>query len=305
MSRYRGMSRYLVVVAAVLLLSGCAAPAVDPVVDPAVDSAADSDIGDAAAAGRGGAVGLVNLWRVTGAESAGDHAFLRLEAGELVAWTDCGIATGSWRASDTAFLAEVSGAIGGEECIRTAPSASAPAASLAWLYAARGFRTSDDATSAELLGADGDVVAVLTIDGAPPASSDHSDDYLVPPEITPEIESALAEPAPLPAAVRPAVMDDLLGRWAPDNAEYSGDAFLQFASDGMWSSSDGCNHTVGRFAVADDGRLLATSGMTTLIGCDNWPGATWPWSNGRVGVVDGGLAFVDVDGTMLGAAVRS
>ena len=287
-----------IVLAGVIALAGCASvPPAAPA--PGAVSATEPD------ASAGDAVQLVNLWRVTEAAGAGDEAFLRLDGAEFVAWTDCGIATGTWRASDTAFLAEVSGAVDGEECIRTAPSASAPAESLAWLYAARGFRAADDATGAELLGADGEVVAVLSVDGAPPASSNHSDDFLVAPEITPEIESAFAEPAPLPAAARPVVMDDLLGRWTSDDAEYSGDAFLQFASDGMWSGSDGCNYTGGRFAVTDNGRLLATSGMMTAIGCENWPGATWLWATVRIGLVDDDLAFYDTDGSMLGTAVRS
>ena len=292
-----------VFLAAALALAGCASvPSDVPAAEP--DAA---DPGTAAPGPTAGdAVQLVDLWRVTDAAGAGDEAFLRLDGAELIAWTDCGIAMGSWRASGGLFLADVTRTMAEGECATSVPGAGAPAESLDWLYAAEGYRITD--SGAELLGADGAVVAVLAVDGAPPANPSHSDAFLVAPEVTPEMEAALADPAALAPGVDPVGRDALLGRWGPGESDLPVDAdppFLEFADDGTWRASDGCNGVSGRWVQGADGLLLATSGVSTSIGCENWAGATWLWATARIGLVDGALVFYETDGTMLGTAVRS
>ena len=44
------------------------------------------------------ALGLVNLWRVAGAEGEDADTWLRLDAQEFQLWRDCGMITGSWKA---------------------------------------------------------------------------------------------------------------------------------------------------------------------------------------------------------------
>lgn len=58
-----------------------------------------------------------------------------------------------------------------------------------------------------------------------------------------------------------------MGRWVAAGKERT-DAFLAFAADGTYT---GCNGSRGRYALGKHGRLLATVGPTTLIGCDGAP----------------------------------
>ena len=280
------------VIAALLLLSGCAAPA------PAEPhQAAPSE-----PRATGEAVELINLWRVTEAAGSGPDAFLRLDGTGLMAWTDCGIATGSWRASGTAFIADINGALGGGICVGS-PATGAISETLDWLLAASAFRIFDG--RAELLDPDGDVVAVLTVDGAPPARPDHSNDFLLAPQVTPEDEARFAPPVSLPAGATPAGSDDLVGRWEPSGLFAAERPYVDFDAAGTWAGSDGCNGGAGRWALGDDGIFLATSGASTLMACDGVGVPHWVGGASRAAIVASRLVLFDAAGAELGSLVRA
>lgn len=138
--------------AALLLLSGCAGQQPggipNPDAPPMMGVPAD---------GESEAIGLVNLWRVSGAAGEEDPVWLRLDAGEFQLWRDCGMIMGSWRASDTLFLASPFGGMG--DCVSTTMP------EVGWLEKAAGFEIAPEGF--DLVDAAGVVVASLSIDGAP------------------------------------------------------------------------------------------------------------------------------------------
>ncbi len=69
---------------------------------------------------------------------------------------------------------------------------------------------------------------------------------------------------------------DLTGvRWLPADGTARGRAFAEFAPDGTWTGSDGCNGQSGEWTLGDGGALRATAGLSTMIGCENVPVARW------------------------------
>jgi heat shock protein HslJ len=123
-----------------------------------------------------------------------------------------------------------------------------------------------------------------------------------PPVLDDAARASLAEPAALPARLRPATGRDVLGRWTqadPTSSRGGKPPFLNLASDGTWTGWDGCNATSGRWLVGDGGRVLTTSGATTLIGCEGFDlPATWA-TTARVGIDGGRLVLVDAGGREL------
>jgi heat shock protein HslJ len=291
------MSRLLPAALVVLLaLGGCAAAQPEPEAAPPASGGSaplDED-----------AIALVGLWRVTGAEGADSETFLRLDGTSLIAWAGCGIAMGEWRASGDAFLAGVSGSSGGASCLDDRETGG-PTDFLEWLYAARSFRPVPGAAGAELLDADGRTVAVLGVDGAPPSNPHLTDDYLVAPEVTPEVEARFVTPAPLAPGAAPATVADLVGRWEPDVSSAADPPFVSFDDDGTWIGSDGCNGARGRWALGDGGLLLATSGPSTLIACQGAAVPYWVSGASRAGIVDSRLVLVDSLGDRLGELRRA
>jgi heat shock protein HslJ len=100
----------------------------------------------------------------------------------------------------------------------------------------------------------------------------------------------------------PATAADLVGAWVTGQQYDAPDVpFLQFADDGTWTGSDGCNGAQGDWSIAADGTLTATAGMQTLIACD---GAALPTM-----LTEATLALIDGDSLVLtdseGAAVVS
>ncbi|UOQ57717.1 META domain-containing protein [Leucobacter allii] len=90
----------------------------------------------------------------------------------------------------------------------------------------------------------------------------------------------------------------LLGTWrAPLPANQ--DAFAEFASDGRWEASDGCNRMEGTWRLGVDGELrIDSSGVMTLIGCDNVPIPTAVAGAVAVSFVgDDGLVLIAADGS--------
>ncbi|MEU6699553.1 hypothetical protein [Pseudonocardia sp. NPDC046786] len=96
---------------------------------------------------------------------------------------------------------------------------------------------------------------------------------------------------------RPAVAGDLTGgHWYPADGTAQGRAFAEFAADGSWTGSDGCNGQSGTWALDDNGSFTGTAGTSTLIGCENVPVAFWIDEAVRAGTDDGDLLLHDAAG---------
>lgn len=274
----------------VLLLAGCASQA--PQIGPGADT---GPVAGTPLEGESKALGLVNLWRVSGAAGESEATWLRLEQRELQLWRDCGMITGSWIGNDSLFLSDIWGAMG--DC------ASDQTPVVEWLSAAASFRATD--AGYELLDRDGAVVASLSIDGAPQPIPSAAPSFAEPPVITDEVRAAFARPAFLPASLTPASPADLEGRWVPAGFSGSTDPHLLAAADGNWTGSDGCNGAQGRWAAGAEGAFLATSGPQTMIACDGAPVAYWVSSATTAGFdAKGQLLLFDAAGTHLGTLVR-
>jgi hypothetical protein len=244
-------------------------------------------------------VGLVGLWRVSGAEGAGERTWLRLAHGSYELWPqdECrGFAAGGWRASARVFVASAPFAANGDCSLDPWPDGDG------WLTSARAYRPTGDGW--ELLDADGAVVARLAVDGAPEPIDTAVPEYAQPPEVTDDLRAAFAEPAPLPEGMRPAEAADLVGRWVrPGWGTRS--AYVELAADGTYEGSDGCNASGGAWGVDEDGRLLATSGISTAIGCDGAPVPTWLATAARAGFDGRTLVLLDADGEEIARLVRA
>ncbi|MBC7591439.1 MAG: hypothetical protein H7226_10405, partial [Salinibacterium sp.] len=186
------------------------------------------------------AVDLVNLWRVTGAEGEAVDTWLRLDAGEFQLWRECGMISGSWRATDSLMLASVFGASG--SC------ATGDIPTVDWLEAVAGYTPTDGGWT--LVDAAGSPLASLTIDGAPDPIDTAAEFYTQPPEVTDETRAYFAAADALPASLTPPVLP---GRWTPDGFTGTTDTFVEFRADGTWEGSDGCNGGAGRWASDADG----------------------------------------------------
>src|SRR5690554_6818188 len=276
------MKRFVLPAIAVLLLAGCAG---EPPIDDLPPAAPPTGLFIESAA-----IGLVNLWKVTDAAGEADETWLRLDAQEFQLWRDCGMIMGSWRATDSLFLAGVNSASG--DCATDAIPA------VEWLESATSFVKSGDGY--ELLAHGGEVVASLSIDGAPEPIETAAEFYTEPPEITEEVRAQFAVPTQLGAEFEPATADALEGRWAPVEKAPT-DPHVEFGSDGTWIGSDGCNGGSGRWAVSGSGEFLATSGPSTLMWCEGAPVPSWVAQATAAGIdADGQLHLFDSSGTELG-----
>ncbi|TFB73320.1 META domain-containing protein [Cryobacterium glaciale] len=241
------------------------------------------------------ALGLVDLWRVSGAEGEDTDTWLRLDVPEFQLWRDCGMIQGSWRATDTLFVASTYGASG--ECVTgsTLPR-------LAWLESVIGYRAAGD--SWELSDAQGAVVATLTLDGGPDPIPTAADFFTEPPVITDRMREGLRQPAPLPGGLTPATPEILAARWTP--ADHSGTTapHVVFEADGTWTGSDGCNGGQGRWAADGTGAFLATPGISTLMACEGAPVPSWV-TEARWAIIDNeSLRLLDASAAELGRLER-
>ncbi|WP_166784010.1 META domain-containing protein [Cryobacterium suzukii] len=241
------------------------------------------------------AIGLVNIWRVSGAADEKPDTWLRLEAPAFQLWRDCGMIDGSWRATESLFLASTYGASG--ECVT---GATLPR--VAWLESVTGYRAAG--ASWELTDANGAVVATLTIDGNPDAIPTAAEFYTQPPVITAAMRETLRQPASLPPEFTPASSDDLVGRWVPVSPSGTSDSHVFFAADGTWTGSDGCNGGQGRWAADGHGALLSTAGASTLIACEGAAVPYWVAQARLTSVDDGVLRLLDAAGAELGQLKR-
>lgn len=268
-------------VAAVTLLvigltAGCGSP----------DVGAPGDPPGGVAGTQADPVGLVGMWRVSGVPGEAPDTWLRLDAGQYMLWGECGYVEGGWEASGRAFVAsDPYGAAAG--------CATDGVPEVPWLRAANAYEPDGDGW--RLLDADDGVVARLQVDGAPEPMPDAAEHLARAPEVTDDVRAAFDAPAPLPDGLEPAALSDVVGRWEPTGVS-STDPHVVFHEDGTWTGSDGCNGAGGSWALDVDGRLLATSGPQTAMGCDgeSVPGYV-AWA-ARAGLDDGRLVLVDPDG---------
>ena len=153
--------------------------------------------------------------------------------------------------------------------------------------------------------ASGEVVASLSIDGAPEPIPTAAEFYAQPPEITEKVRAAFHAAASLPAGLTPATPAALDGKWVPVAYAVSTDPHVLFVADGTWTGSDGCNGGQGRWAVGADGEFLATAGPSTLIGCEGAPVPSWAAQATTAGInADGWLLLFDAAGTEIGRLAR-
>jgi heat shock protein HslJ len=263
--------RALAFAAVALLLAGCTTTIGDP---PAAQRAQD----------------LVQLWRV---DAPGETDATWLSLGEEVTlWSSCGTAFGSWRATDSLFIAGMTGSI--------KPWCTADVAFPDWLEHASRWRLATPG-HVQLLSADDQVLAKLSLDGTPPPSTD-APGLNTPPAVTEMVTAALREPAPLPSTATPVTTLD--GRWIPSDASPGRAPYVEFDADHTWSGSDGCNGAGGRWLLGNDGLVLTTSGVSTLMGCENSSGPSWVGQAYRVGMVGDALTFYDASAKKLGSFSR-
>lgn len=276
-----------VTIGVIALLAGCA-QSPGGTGEPSTSAPDDS--------GETSAIDLVNLWRVTGAEGEEPETWLRLDAGELQLWRDCGMLVGSWLATDSLLIASLYGGMG--ECTTTEPP------HVPWLESVTGYRAISGGW--ELTDANGAVIAELTIDGAPEPIPTAAEFFAEPPEITEATRELLRQPADLPSGLTPATSTDLEGRWTPQPpvAGANDEPHVVFSPDGGWTGTDGCNGNQGRWAASATGSFLATSGASTLMMCDGAPVPSWVSSARSVSIDAGVLTLFDIDGIELARLQR-
>lgn len=270
-------------VIALTLLAGCATPGPSTPVDPG------SSPGDSSA------IELVGMWRVSSAEGESADTWLRLDTYDFMLWRDCGYIGGSWVAGERLFIASVHGANGGCVVGNTIPE-------VPWLESVTSYRASVGGW--ELLDTSGAPVASLTIDGKPAPHPDVIDYLTEAPEITEETRAHFRGAVALPGGLTEPTAADLEGRWNPVGEGEGTDAHVEFAADGTYTGSDGCNGSMGRWAVGDGGEWLATSGPSTLMMCKGAPVPQWVGQAKRAGLDGAQLVLFDADGAELGRLAR-
>ncbi len=242
-----------------------------------------------------GAVGLVGLWGLRDARGLDEHdAVLRLAPGELSLWRSCGVSFGGWRAGGGLLLLDPGQSATGSCATPTGGSAD-PSSS--WLSAVTRYER--DGSGWRLLDRSGAVVVRLVAGGTVSPRPDVDASLTESPVLDAAGRAALAEPVALPSGLRPAARVNVLGRWRladPPTRQSGKPPFLSVATDGTWTGFDGCNTTAGRWLVGDGGRLLTTSGPSTLIGCEGFDMARVWGTAARVGLDQGLLVLVDRDG---------
>jgi hypothetical protein len=243
----------------------------------------------AAAASPQDPLALVGRWHVDGPGIA-DGTDLIL-GDTLLLFQACGVQEGSWKAEgvDGLLVGHVDG--GDQGCYLPTRVESA------WLDRARSFVV--DGATRQLLDVAGAVVATLRPGATPTAGPNRLPEAADEPTISPSQRAAAHDPVALPDGVRAPTLAELERHFVPA-VDRSGKAFVAFDAAGRWHGSDGCNGSGGAFAFGSGGRLLATSGLSTLIGCSGSPADGWVSQASRVGLSDGNLVFYDAEAKELG-----
>jgi hypothetical protein len=241
---------------------------------------------------------LIGSWSVT-ADGEEPGTVLRIDGHNVSLWRRCGQLEGGWQADRSGlFVADLSGA--SESCHPEVPYAPA------WLRSAAAFDLR--ASGPRLLDADGTVVARLTPGGRPTAGPDMLASLADPPTVTAADRHAFADPAPVPSGLQPADRASLVGRWLPlpaDNVQRPQRPMLDLRADGTWTSSDGCNGTLGRWTTGDGGLVLATVGFTTQMGCTNVNVAATFFTASRAAFDGTVLVLLDANGKETGRLVKA
>ncbi len=244
--------------------------------------------------------GLIGSWTVTG-PGVEANTVVRLAGDGLSVFRECDVLFGEWQADSSGlFLAGVNGAttLGKGGC--PAPTPSAPG----WLTRASGFR--DEGAQRVLLDDRGAQIVRLRPGARPSAGPNLHHSRVEPPTVTDEARRRLAPAVPLPAALTPPAREALVGRWLPATGPGGRPepAHVTLAADGSWRGSDGCNGTQGRWTTGRGGVLLATGGVSTLIGCDSIPVGSWLLTARRIGLDGDVLVLLDAQGTETGRLRR-
>ncbi|MEV4640701.1 hypothetical protein AB0J80_25505 [Actinoplanes sp. NPDC049548] len=232
---------------------------------------------------------LVGMWKVTGAV-ADNGNIVGLTPSELIIYRPCGELMAAWNADvHGSFLGDISGSSG--DCDPLAP--------VAWLEKTAAYRLEDG--NAALLDVEGRTVALLVPASEPPRPDRESF------AITDEFRRSFADTATLPSNLRPAGRAELVGRWVPVGGVQASPkpAHLELRGDGRYAAWDGCNGSGGGWTVKPAGTVLATAGVSTLIGCDNVPVGQW-LSSARLAGFDGEtLVLFDPQAAELGRLRRA
>ncbi|MCO1654221.1 META domain-containing protein [Pseudonocardia humida] len=178
----------------------------------------------------------------------------------------------------------------------TPPDAVPPAPE--WAAAATGFRV--DGPDRVLLGRDGSPVARLVPE--PPGTTSVLDHAGGP--VLDGTRGALAPAVPVPAPLRPAGPDELVGRWSPVTA--TGPASVEFDASGAWRGTVGCVDLGARWTAGPDGGFLAIEPpFRPEPACEHPYDVAAELSRARRVALDGPeLVLLDVDGTQVGRYAR-
>ena len=237
---------------------------------------------------------LIGRWHVDGAGiTPGTDVIL---GNTLLLFRPCGVQEGAWKAEgvDGLFVGDVDG--GDRGCYLPTR------ADTLWLDRARTFAVQGQ--TRQLFDVSGALVATLRPGATPTVGPNRLPQAADEPTISPSQRAAAHDPAPLPDGVRPPTAAELERRFVPD-VDRSGKAFVSFDASGQWHGSDSCNGGGGGYALGSGGRLLATEGNVTLIGCSGSPADYWVYTASRVGLVGSDLVFYDPHATELGRVHRS
>ena len=245
---------------------------------------------------------LFGYWNVGGTGTADDGATLQFGSmqyeGSVTLYRTCGGLDGSWVASPAGgFVAFLDS--GDSSCFPDTSSrwqSSMPT----WLVAADAYRATGDGVT--LLDRDGGVVATLAPGARPTVGPNRSADGTKPFDVTPETRALFAARV-VPGGVTPATSVALVGRWLP-GGDQTGKAYLRLDADGTYRSSDGCNSRQGRWTVDGAGVPLATSGVSTAVGCLGVDSVQWLTQARAATVAGGTLTLLDGAGKAIGTLTR-
>ncbi|MGQ0466516.1 MAG: hypothetical protein ACT4QG_14480 [Sporichthyaceae bacterium] len=220
-----------------------------------------------------------------------EKTVLNLATDGIEVFGACGVLDGAWAAARSGgFLAELSG--GDDACFPAEVEDPTPA----WVAQATGYAV--DGANRSLLDAGGQTLATLT-----PGNGGATVEPLPVADSAALAALDVAVPA-LPAGLRPATAEELIGVWlvpgataAPvaDDEEGPGEPGVEFLPDRMWGGSDGCTGTGGLW-ILQGAALLATKDVQSTDGCtsvDVMGGVV------AVGFAGDQLVLVGKDGTEL------
>lgn len=289
-----GRRSYLVAIVAIgALLAGCAGQGGTQASAPN-----STQLGSTGSPGPADPVALIGNWRLAEVAEEPD-GILRLAPDQVQLFGRCGMLVGSWRAdAGGLFVVGMFGASGAEgrtgceKAGRSTPE---------WLRLIRSYRLEGE--TRVLLDGEGELVARLLPGAKPTAGPNLAASEVAPPKVTDEVRRRFAPAAALPVTLTPADGDRLVGRWLPAPGPET--AYVEFGADGEWRGSDGCNGQAGRWIAGPGGALLATTGFSTLIGCDHAPVGAWLSSSWRAGLDGETLVLLDARGEEAGRLRRA